>query len=197
MHPIVLGLKWWQLFVNKLTGRVSVFLQLAMKHQKEMEQLEKNQREQLEKLEKFNEQVRRKKKNMWLRSMFAFFFAICHSACTCLTCMLTLLPFNMICFFQHSFWNHIMQTNRVKVGISISISVMFPVTSPFLLTSLYLNSSCSEMTHNWVKAEKRLRQGWKVEVILHFLWMQSAALGSVQHANQKLESSIIMTHHRY
>lgn len=33
-------------------------LQLAMKHQKEMEQLEKNQREQLEKLEKFNEQVR-------------------------------------------------------------------------------------------------------------------------------------------
>lgn len=34
-------------------------LQLAMKHQKEMEQLEKNQREQLEKLEKFNEQVRR------------------------------------------------------------------------------------------------------------------------------------------
>lgn len=35
-------------------------LQLAMKHQKEMEQLEKNQREQLEKLEKFNEQVRKK-----------------------------------------------------------------------------------------------------------------------------------------
>lgn len=34
-----------------------VCLQLAMKHQKEMEQLEKNQREQLEKLEKFNEQV--------------------------------------------------------------------------------------------------------------------------------------------
>uniref|UniRef100_A0A4W6DTD3 1-phosphatidylinositol 4,5-bisphosphate phosphodiesterase n=1 Tax=Lates calcarifer TaxID=8187 RepID=A0A4W6DTD3_LATCA len=32
-------------------------LQLAMKHQKEMEQLQKNQREQLEKLEKFNEQV--------------------------------------------------------------------------------------------------------------------------------------------
>lgn len=41
---------------------MSVFLQLAMKHQKEMEQLEKNQREQLEKLEKFNEQVCRKKK---------------------------------------------------------------------------------------------------------------------------------------
>lgn len=40
---------------------VSVFLQLAMKHQKEMEQLEKNQREQLEKLEKFNEQVHRRK----------------------------------------------------------------------------------------------------------------------------------------
>uniref|UniRef100_A0A4W6DT86 1-phosphatidylinositol 4,5-bisphosphate phosphodiesterase n=1 Tax=Lates calcarifer TaxID=8187 RepID=A0A4W6DT86_LATCA len=32
-------------------------LQLAMKHQKEMEQLQKNQREQLEKLEKFNEQL--------------------------------------------------------------------------------------------------------------------------------------------
>lgn len=37
----------------------AVCLQLAMKHQKEMEQLEKNQREQLEKLEKFNEQVRK------------------------------------------------------------------------------------------------------------------------------------------
>lgn len=34
-----------------------LYLQLAMKHQKEMEQLQKNQREQLEKLEKFNEQV--------------------------------------------------------------------------------------------------------------------------------------------
>lgn len=33
-------------------------LQLAMKHQKELEQLQKNQREQLEKLEKFNEQVK-------------------------------------------------------------------------------------------------------------------------------------------
>ena len=37
-------------------------LQLAMKHQKEMEQLEKNQREQLEKLEKFNEQVQHLKR---------------------------------------------------------------------------------------------------------------------------------------
>lgn len=41
-------------------------LQLAMKHQKEMEQLEKNQREQLEKLEKFNEQVQHlKRKEIW------------------------------------------------------------------------------------------------------------------------------------
>lgn len=41
-----------------LTSGLDLYcLQLAMKHQKEMEQLEKNQREQLEKLEKFNEQV--------------------------------------------------------------------------------------------------------------------------------------------
>jgi len=40
--------------------RPLVFLQLAMKHQKEMEQLEKNQRVQLEKLEKVNEQVKKR-----------------------------------------------------------------------------------------------------------------------------------------
>lgn len=50
-------------------------LQLAMKHQKEMEQLEKNQREQLEKLEKFNEQVqhfkRKEKMNVTARMFTA------------------------------------------------------------------------------------------------------------------------------
>lgn len=43
-----------------VTSLSPLCLQLAMKHQKEMEQLEKNQREQLEKLEKFNEQVQHK-----------------------------------------------------------------------------------------------------------------------------------------
>lgn len=60
-------------------------------------------------------------------SISPFYFAICHiplpvhvlHVCT------DSFGFNMICFFRHSFWNHTMQTNRFKVGISISLNSTF------------------------------------------------------------------------
>lgn len=39
--------------------------------------------------------------------------------------------FNLICFFRHSFWNHTMQTNRFKVGISPTLQSFIPLTPPF------------------------------------------------------------------
>lgn len=62
--------------------------------------------------------------------------------------------FNMICFFRHSFWNHTMQTNRFKVGISISLNSTSHTTSlsVIMFPSISFPSTLSHFTHLFIAA---------------------------------------------